>query len=316
MRLASIVLILEVGCFRPSAPLGAPCGPDGAGDRCPPGQTCVLSGGQELCLETPPGSDGPLGSDGKTDACVNCTPGDSDGDGVLDGDDNCPSDPNPDQANEDGDALGDACDPCPPFAGTTDSDGDGLPDDCDPRPNTAGDQLHSFFGFASELPATWTAVSFAVDGVGNAVGTAANDGGATLTVARPAGNVSVWADATLVSFAGTALGAIGVMTLSERGVDDNIVCQVVGLPNGSSQFLRIFDNVGVLGVIDEAPHTFDPGDRFELRVDQAGTTLDCRATNPDTEVNGTSSYAPNEPEIGLRVRSATARYHWVMVITN
>jgi hypothetical protein len=302
-------------CFDPHAPADVPCAPLGSPARCPSGQICVPRGGIEVCaLE--PGHD--AGAIDARDACVGCPdtpPGDSDGDGVLDAVDNCPGKPNSDQADEDNDLIGDVCDPCPPYPTNTDGDGDGVGDACDPNPGTGGDAILSFDGFAGGLPAGWTtAGSFTAAG-GDGVAVAAANAGATLSTAIPsAARYDVWAEATLDSIT-TALGAFGVAAVHQPGTDAVVVCQLVGNANGTSQELRIFDtNAGTL--VANVAHAFTPGLRALVRIHRDGTKFDCYASNPAAMITGTSAFAPASPEIELRVRSASAHYHWVMVTTS
>ncbi|MGN6107836.1 MAG: thrombospondin type 3 repeat-containing protein [Kofleriaceae bacterium] len=125
-----------VGCFAPSAPAGAPCGPGG---RCPTGQTCVA----DVC--TIEGATAPDGFPGR--------PGDDDGDGVPNEEDNCRDVANEDQHDEDGDGIGDLCDNCPHVANADQANvregaqRDAVGDACDPNPTTGGDEIALFLPF-------------------------------------------------------------------------------------------------------------------------------------------------------------------------
>ncbi len=264
--------------------------------------------------EVSPNPDG--GVDTPVDLPTDC-PNDVDCDNVADGIDNCPTIANENQFNEDGDFPGDACDKCPPFddAGQ-DGDGDGVGDDCDPHPNAGGDVIEHFIGFR-EMPAGWVAAgSFTVAG-GDGIATGAAGEIVTLMTPTPANtHYLVWAEATLDSIAGTSLGAIGVSALHAPGGDlHGALCQLVGFDNGTSEELRLFDTSGGgFGLLDSDLHAFDTGGRYELFVERDGTDLSCDATNPDVSTIGMTTFSPSMPELGLRIRSVTARYHWAMVI--
>src|SRR6266496_982619 len=79
-----------------------------------------------------------------------------------------------DPHDEDGDGIYDACDNCPATANATQSDlgelgaggfADRVGDGCDPRPTIAGDQLRSFYSFASDTQASaWTGTGWTISG--------------------------------------------------------------------------------------------------------------------------------------------------------
>lgn len=262
------------------------------------------------CVGDGPAPDG--GIDGPT------CPDDLDCDLVLDAVDNCPTVANENQFNEDSDPRGDACDLCPPFDDNNeDADGDGVGDGCDPHP-TSADTIVEFAGFR-EMPAGWTAMggTFTIDN-GDGVLSGISSQASRLMRATPAGmRYVIWAEATLASISPVALGAMGLGVLHEPGTDDiGGLCQLVGLANGTMEELRLF-NTGNGGAIllDSGAHTFDPSTTYELYLEHDDGFLSCDASNPDLGTEAATTFAPANPELGLRVRSASARYHWVMVLS-
>jgi hypothetical protein len=309
MRFGSVVpSVLLAGCFAPEPPAGVPCASASSSERCPTGQVCVISGGAEVCMTGP--------GDAPPDA-----PGfdiDGDGDGIPDVFDNCPLVPNLDQSDEDRDGLGDVCDPCPPFDANGDEDNDGVGDGCDPHPLVAGDRIVAFEGFARPLPASWTTSGMVVVAGGRALAMASEATSAVISLDSPAAaRVEIRASMTLLQITATAdtLGGIGVMDRLEPGTDKAIVCQLVGLSNGTQEELRIF-NTATAATVNNAPHAFDPGLPTELRMRRDGTNYLCRATGPSLELAGAATFSPAAPRIGLRARSAAAFYDWVMVVTS
>jgi hypothetical protein len=241
---------------------------------------------------------------------------DSDGDGVPDVEDNCPEVSNPGQADEDGDGVGDVCDPCPPFEGVDDADGDGVGDACDPNPTTPGDRWIAFLGFAEMPSETWTYVgSLSVEG-GEGIATAADGESMLLWTPSSSGNrVEVRAMATLTGIraTGSNLGSVSLVERLEEGTEDSIACQLSRLANGEQQQLRIYD-LAASRIIDNAAHVFEVGSEIDLRLRRTGNLYNCRATSPVLELAGTAEHAPTRPQIGLRVRGASASFHWVMIV--
>jgi len=261
---------------------------------------CVERGGVEVCELA-----------GEPDA-------DSDEDGVPDVEDNCPEVPNPEQADEDGDGAGDVCDPCPPFEGVDDADGDGVGDACDPNPTVAGDRLIAFEGFAAPLGETWTVSgSFALED-GEGVATAADSKSTLVSMASPSGNrveIRATAKLTAIRAIDSNLGSVNLVERLAPGSDASIACQLSRLADGAQQELRVFDLANAQ-IIDNAAHAFEVGGELDLRLRRTGNLYNCRATNPVLELAGTADHAPGQPRIGLRVRGATASFHWLMIVTS
>ncbi|MBV8758872.1 MAG: thrombospondin type 3 repeat-containing protein [Deltaproteobacteria bacterium] len=309
------VIALAASCFAPSPPRGAPCAPVGAGERCPSGQQCIGTAGAETC--EPYGSIADSGV--AADAAVSIdAPGDRDHDGIIDSLDDCPDVANPTQADEDGDGLGDVCDPCPPFVDNHDSDGDGLGDACDPNPMVAGDTLVAFDGFQDALSGSWTVMgTFAVTG-GDGVLSAADGATSLLTWPSPgATHVEIRAAFAVGSITATGLnlGAIGLIDRLQPSTDKAVTCQLAALAAGNDALVRIFDTSASASVAS-ASYAFAAGDEKQLHFDRVGTTYVCSVASPAAGVHGTAAFAPASPRIGLRVHGASARWHWVMIVTS
>lgn len=299
----AIALVLG-GCFAPDPTVGAPCasGPDG--ERCPDGLACIAHDGVETCEA------------GDIDEPLPNT--DTDKDAIVDILDNCPTIANIDQADEDRDGVGDVCDPCPPFDGVEDVDHDGVGDACDPNPTTPGDKLVSFIGFATTLASPWTASGMFIVAGGEGIATGSDTASAIASMPAPSEpRVEIRTQATLVSItaAATNLGAVNVVDRFVPADDRGVACQLSSLANGEQQQLRIFD-LDKKVVVDTAAHPAAVGSELDLRLRRNGTTYNCRATSPALELAGSVTFAPNNPRVGIRVRGATAVFHWVMVIAS
>jgi hypothetical protein len=304
-----VVLAGLAGCFSPSPPLGAICAPATEAARCPEGLACIAHDGVETC-ELP----GATTPDGGVDADPNA---DGDGDGIADRTDNCPTVKNANQANEDGDALGDACDPCPPFDDNTDTDGDGVGDVCDPNPTTPGDKIVAFDGFSGNLSA-WTTSGSASTAAGDAVLVADDATSTIISMPSPsAGRVELRSSLLIdmITATGQNLGSINLIDRLQPGTDKSIACQQSGLVNGTQEELRIFD-ASTSTIVNNAAHAFGNGSQVEMRLRRTGTSYACHVTNPSLELVSTVAFSPASPRIGLRVRGAAAKFHWVMIITS
>jgi hypothetical protein len=298
----AVFALFVAACFAPDPTTGAPCAVGVPEDeRCPSGLVCVKHDGVETCETTDDGE-----------------PGDRDNDTIVDAADNCPDVANTDQADEDSDRVGDVCDPCPPFAGVDDADGDGVGDACDPNPNTAGDKLIAFTGFAGAIASPWTTSGTFVAAAGEGIAMANDSASAIASMPSPSGTrVEIRTQARLVTIIATApnLGAVNVVERFLPADDRGVACQLSALADGDQQQLRIFD-LDKKVVVDTAAHPVMEGSEIELRLRRTGTQYNCRTTSPVLELAGTVAFSPQAPRIGVRVRGATATFHWVMVVTS
>jgi hypothetical protein len=132
-----------------------------------------------------------------------------------------------------------------------------------------------------------------------------------------AARIEVRASAALESITAATgfLGAFGLVERLQGGTDKAITCQLAGLASGGSEQLRIFDTNLSLE-LDGAAHALVAGKAVELRLRRNTNAYDCHATDPVLQVGASSLFAPATSRIGLRVRAAIARYHWIMVVTS
>jgi hypothetical protein len=244
---------------------------------------------------------------------------DADGDGVANGEDNCPGDPNADQANEDLDELGDVCDPCPPFPGTADEDQDGVGDGCDPNPGTPGDELVAFEGFTTTPGPEWQRMGDITFAGGEAVFDVPDGASALFVTPSPvARRLEIQAASVILSINALddQLGAIGLVDRNQQGTDQGVICQLAGLANGMQEELRIF-NSATGTIIDNAGYPFEAGTATEMRHRRIDDVVNCRAIGPQVlAIEQPVLRNAGMPTLGIRVRAATARYQWLMVVTS
>lgn len=326
-RAPLVVALAAAACYRPDAPQGAPCAPPGAAARCPAGQACEERAGGAVCLAPGAAVDAStIGPADATGARADAGPPDRDGDGVPDVADDCPTVANATQRDEDGDGAGDACDPCPPYpdgASPVDRDHDGLPDACDPFPTTPGDRLAYFEGFQDGLPATWTSNGGFTAEAGDLVATtsAGTLGHAELPPVAgfdAQGAYTLTTEETTVAFSRSTSGVGATLQLGspQRGISCGVFVDALRSPS---------NNLGLyaLDVQKYKASTAMPqqaGHRFVVSAQRASGDrygclgLDRTAGTGPLGIGTTYVTAPGVP--ALTLYDATARYHWVMLITS
>lgn len=301
----AVVLLAVAGCYTASPARGVPCDP--AEPRCPAGQMCVPRGGDFVCDSEP----GDVTIDGSLIDASSAN--DLDGDGVANAADNCPMKANANQANEDGDTQGDACDNCPPFPSMgADADGDGVGDVCDPHLLIPGDSIALFEGFAGgAIPQGWVATGTWSVQQGTLIVTTADNELDTLVVPYAhTQNQTISTFATIAALAGSLGGSIGIVDRFDGA--EGIVCG--GGRAGGDLFGLINASSGVF--LNSKPHPFEVGTLYRITMTRTDKTYGCTTvqTNGDTvETSATFDNAAG-PNIGFRIRTASAAYPWIMVV--
>jgi hypothetical protein len=302
---------LAAACYSPHAPEHEPC-TDPA--HCPTGQSCIAG----FCTSGSDVADAPADI-ATIDAAIDGSPlVDSDGDGIDDADDNCPLVANPGQENEDGDRFGDACDPCPIEANDSpsDPDGDGLADSCDPHPTVGGDTLVLFEGFHHGIPAGWTVTGGTATQMGDdAAVTAAATAHAVLAApASVPANVTVSMAGQVASEAGTTNEVdFGVALPYDGANDGGLMCWVYAPMVGSATSRRIeLMEHAARNVLASMLLAWTDGTDYSFRLARNGTAYTCQVEA--LQISGTSMFTSATPQIAVRVYSATARVHWLMIV--
>lgn len=294
-----------------------------AGNTCPNGLECH----DNYCRE--PGATSSCTGDGGPDMMmIDGSPDeDTDDDGVKDDTDNCRAIPNTDQANEDGDPFGDACDRCPPYgtaADNLDSDGDMVGDGCDPHPGEAGDRLRLFVGF-TEAPSVQEVLRVGQDpawtfpnGRANVATQADNFAGLVWNVPLDKDRrFYVSSHVELLGFRASnfARGA-GVMDAYSPNQETSAWC-ALGLNESGAPRLMLLDTAltsdAIVSQMADAAGAGGGATR-SIEVYRQGTTTSYVCATPMAETGGTPTIEAGAVRIGLRARSVTAAFDWLMVV--
>lgn len=238
---------------------------------------------------------------------------DRDGDSVADCTDNCPDVANREQYDEDGDNRGDACDVCPGDVDDgADTDGDKVGDACDPNPTQPTEHLVLFEGFHEGVPSGWRDQGIWRQ-VGDDISAESGDGlvnALTLVDPLPNGVVHLIGKMTIgQSFdpAGST-NYVGLIDNFNPATDASVRC-VVGLFPQSAFAIR---DTGGASLVVDTPYPFAAGmtERFVFTRD--GNAFSCK--NGSAMVMGTSAVKSAMQHIGIRTRSTSATYAWMMIV--
>jgi hypothetical protein len=299
VRALLCVALVATGCYSPSfEDCKVSCA---SGNGCPDGFSCISG----VCR---------LG--GRTGACL--APPD---DGGTDGPDD-DSDGGPEVADEDMDGILDADDLCPISGNNADADGDGVGDACEPIAS-GDDSIILFEGFhGTSAPAGAVVLGNWTFSGGKAhVTSAANVASAVLfTIDAPItdretilGHVTVDG---LFSTPSNVTGA-GVVTRDDSTGDQGVQCGIGRDVNtGTDHLLLVKVGSGADTYMMSNPSLATQGTSATLPITR-NPTNDIHACNQ----NGTSTVAfapsmpvPNGPLAGIRTRSMSASFDWVMII--
>jgi hypothetical protein len=225
---------------------------------------------------------------------------------------------NADQHDEDADTVGDACDPCPPSPTNTDADGDGVGDDCDPNPSVPGERILMFEGFGDGVPAMWNTLGMWTASTDDIVVTS-NGPASTATFPALGDHEAIIAGLTVTAVTGTGYREIGVQDNSAAGYADVCTALITGAadstPNVPLIDLFVVPNGNAL---DRSGFGWSVGDDLYVAQSRTGTSYNCYGYDfvsmQDASAGGTDTMNAPNARAGLRVVSATARYHWVLVI--
>ena len=296
------------------------CSFEGQAGTCEPTGFCSFpdgscSGGRRYGEYSGPHSNECVGEattdGGVQDACG----ADLDCDGVDDDHDNCPSVPNPGQENEDGDRFGDACDPCPPIADDNppDTDGDLVADACDPNPTTPGDVIVLFEGFSSPIPPTWDSTGGWSIQSGDAVVDTTGHANLGIPFADATREVATGSVTITATNGGTPQNA-GIDLLHVSGADVAIDCEIY-LTGGTPAPGLALNNLAA-SPIQEVGYEMTVGTTYTFRLARNGNQFDCSSDNGTSSAvtSGSTSLANLGQLAGLRVVSAGAKYHWLMIV--
>jgi hypothetical protein len=241
---------------------------------------------------------------------------DRDHDGIPDVIDNCPDLANANQGDEDADSRGDLCDRCPPIPSLADpdGDGDGVGDACDPNPATPGDKIVLFEGFDGGIPSSWTKVGSWLGVAGSAVFMAsANNLGTVVVPLDGTVHQTISTAVTILSLSGNGGGSVGIVDQFAATADGGIQC---GSGKASSSFFGLI-NAANGGVLKSVAYPFDVGSfAIDLRRDK--DVYACTATDlmSQTRVQDSPTPAGLGTRIGLRARTASVVYSWLMVVSS
>ncbi|HTL84608.1 MAG TPA: hypothetical protein VL856_05455, partial [Acidimicrobiia bacterium] len=291
--------LLAAGCSVPDVDYSTKSCPCPAGWMCGPANLCVREG---TAADANPFD-------------ANCTV-DTDNDGKNDCTDNCPAVMNAQQFDEDGDGRGDACDLCPgDFDDGANSDGDGVGDACDPDP-TSKQRIALFEGFHAGVPATWTVTgNWAKVGDDIAV-TSGNDVISNLAIVDPEPSRQSWLFGKMtvgeLFDPGASTRYAGLVRRWNQTPDDNVRCLVFQQVIGGATSLGIRDTGVTPALVVLVPHPFAQGQTERFVFEQNGTSYRCASGT--TMVTGMTTVSSANAKIGLRTRSASASYSWMMLV--
>jgi len=277
-----------------------------SGNGCPDGFECIsgvcrLGGRTGECLPSGNGDGGSTDSSWSV-AAVGSPVDDGDSDGILD-----------------------SVDPCPISANNTDTDGDGVGDACEPLAGGANDSIIHFVGFyGTSFPADATVLgNWTVSGGKAHIVSAANAADSvTFPITSPLTvRETIFARVTVdaqFSTPSDPTGA-GVVTRANAPGTEGIQCGLGrDAVSGTDHVLLVKVAAGADTRMNSLASLATPGTSAVLQITR-NPTNDVFACNQ----NGTSTFnsipaspVPTTARGGIRARSMSASFDWVMIISS
>jgi hypothetical protein len=296
------VALVATGCFSPGfADCKVTCA---SGNGCPDGFSCISG----LCR---------IG--GRTGDCVSSADdAGNDGSGSGDADDGGPA-----VDDEDGDGILDADDLCPISANNTDTDGDGVGDACEPIAS-GNDKILRFENFnGATFPADAIVLgNWTISGGKAHIVSAANTASSVTFPITSALNVreTIFARVTvdgLFSTPSDPTGA-GIVTRASTNGSEGIQCGLGrDAVSGTDHLLLVKVAAGADTRVNSNPSIATPGTSTILQITRNPTndTFACNQSG-STTAQIPPSPVPTGALGGIRTRSMSASFDWVMIISS
>jgi hypothetical protein len=200
----------------------------------------------------------------------------------------------------------------------SDSDHDGVGDLCDPHPQTPGDAIALFEGFHHPLPPGWTTSggAWAVDTDDLVSSQAAGIAMIEFPRATTSAGVTLRSRVRTTSLSQNNIHAIGIVDGGTTGLE----CSPSINGAGAMPLLLLYD-LATAATLSSTGFPWGVNDETDLSLRTEASAGQpaayCQASDTlNTTVSISSSPKAPGATFVLRTRQATARFHWVMVISS